>query len=111
MDGTRTAYTHDTDHPEIKELRPAKAYIKWSLGPTLQIEDSYNVTSVTDSGTNCYSVNFGSFKTSNIVCTPVGTTPTNFRVLSVSRDSIALRFEGTAEPKNVALLFEEVALG
>lgn len=88
--------------------RLSGAYIKFALRGTVNIEESHNVSSVTDHGTNWFTINFEEgFKTSRLACTPVGTTPRNFRVLEVSRGSITVLFEGD-EPHDIALWIEDI---
>lgn len=75
----------------------------------LSIGRSENVSSVTDLGINHFMITFiDAFKTRNISCTPVGTTPRNFRVEEVTPTSMTIKFDGTDEPKSFDLWFQEV---
>lgn len=92
-----------------RQLTGDGAYIKFSPRGVV-VRESYNVSSYTDAGSNTFTINFANaFDTSNIVCTPIGATPRDFVVLSVSPISITLRFEGDEAPLEISLWLQEIA--
>jgi len=74
---------------------------------TGEILDDYNVASLTDNGTNDFSVNFYKpFGSDRINCVPLGETPRDFVVVEATSSYVRLKFAGP-EPTRISMKFEE----
>jgi hypothetical protein len=95
--------TRPTDNPKGDQTTN-RAFICFRPGGF--IVESQNVSSITNSGTGDFTITFATdFDSDNIACLPVGTTPRDFYVASISRSAVNVVFSGN-EPEEVALSFE-----
>ncbi len=72
-----------------------------------EILDSKNISSITDNGLSNYTINFSTnLNKETLVCTPVGDTPRNFRVVGIAAGSVNVQFD-EPEPEPIHLKFED----
>ncbi|PPC87523.1 MAG: hypothetical protein CTY31_08070 [Hyphomicrobium sp.] len=98
--------------PEAAQPTLAKqrgVYINFRPQSAMALIDSFNVSSLTDSGKNDYTIGFArDFETDNITCTPIGNTPRNFEIPWLTKSAARVVFFGEDEPSNIGLWFQEV---